>query len=250
MAELYDTIGHGYATHRRPDPRIAATVRAALGGGAPVLNVGAGAGSYEPADRAVVAVEPSHAMIAQRSSRAPAVQADAGGLPFRDGAFAASLAILTVHHWPDRTRGLAELARVARDRVVLLTWDPASAGFWLVDDYFPELVAIDRRIFPTMDELAAALGDLDVRPLPIPHDCADGFLGAYWRRPAAYLDPTVRRAVSTFARLRSPEPGLARLRQDLADGTWHHRHARLLEADELDLGYRLVIASLRGRRPA
>jgi SAM-dependent methyltransferase len=248
VAEPYDAIGHGYATHRRPDPRIAAAVRAALGGGAPVLNVGAGAGSYEPADRAVVAVEPTRAMIAQRSSRAPVVRAAAGDLPFRAGAFAAALAILTVHHWPDRTRGLAELVRVARERAVLFTWDPASAGFWLVHDYFPELVAIDRRIFPTMDELAAALGDLEVRPVPIPHDCADGFLGAYWRRPAAYLDPDVRRAISTFARLQTLEPGLSRLRQDLADGTWPRRHARLLEAEELDLGYRLVIAARCGCR--
>ncbi len=248
MAQLYDAIGHGYAPHRRPDPRIAAAVRAALGDGGPVLNVGAGAGSYEPADRTVVAVEPSRAMIAQRASRAPVVRAAAGDLPFRDGAFAAALAILTVHHWPDRTRGLAELARVARDRVAILTWDPTSTGFWLVDDYFPELVAIDRRIFPTLEELRAPLGDVEVRPLPIPHDCADGFLGAYWRRPAAYLDPDVRRAISTFAKLGDPTAGLSRLRQDLADGTWHQRHAGLLDAEELDLGYRLVVASRFPRR--
>ena len=161
----------------------------ALGPAASVVNVGAGAGSYEPADRRVVAVEPSREMIRQRpAGAAPVVQASATALPFAAGAFDAALAVLTVHHWPDRARGLAELRRVARDRVVILTWEPDAARFWLVEDYFPELVAIDRAIFPTRDELERSLGPVELRPLPIPHDCVDGFLGAYWRRPHAYLD--------------------------------------------------------------
>jgi len=137
--ELYDQIGGGYGAHRRPDPRVAAAIVRALGDADTVLNVGAGAGSYEPADRTVVAVEPSLAMIRQRGKGSPPViQASATHLPFRAGAFAASLAVLTVHHWPDRGNGLAELKRVARRRVVLFTWDPASPGFWLTDEYFPE----------------------------------------------------------------------------------------------------------------
>jgi SAM-dependent methyltransferase len=241
--QVYDVIGPGYPAYRRPDPRIAARVGRALGEAATVVNVGAGTGSYEPADRAVVAVEPSGAMLAQRRpDAAPAVQASATALPFSTGAFDAALAVLTVHHWPDRARGLAELARVARERVVLFTWDPASAGFWLVDDYLPQIGTIDRAIFPTLEELERWLGPIRVQAVAIPHDCTDGFLGAYWRRPQAYLDPGVRGAISTFSRLTDVEPGLARLGRDLAAGTWHRRHAALLERRELDLGYRLVVA--------
>ncbi len=246
--QLYDTIGDGYRGYRRPDPRIAGAIALALEGAGTVLNVGAGAGSYEPTDRTVVAVEPALSMIRQRGSRsAPVVQASATHLPFHDDAFETTLAILTLHHWPDRTRGLAELARVARRRVVMLTWDPASPDFWLTDDYFPALGAIDRPIFPTFDELRRIFGSLEIRPLPIPHDCTDGFLGAYWRRPHAYLDPGVRGAMSTFTKLDSLEPGLSRLRSDLDDGTWERRHRHLLAATELDLGYRLVIARTDSR---
>ena len=244
MRALYDEIGAGYREHRRPDVRVARAIGEALEGADSVVNVGAGAGSYEPEDRRVVAVEPSAVMIRQRRGGAPVVQASATALPFRDDAFAAALAVLTVHHWPDRARGLAELARVAR-RVVVLTWDPAWSGFWLVDDYFPALAELDRPIFPSLDELGRALGTIEVRPLPVPHDCTDGFLGAYWRRPAAYLDPGVRGAISTFTKLRDVEPGLARLRGDLATGAWARRHGDLLERTELDLGYRLVVASPR-----
>lgn len=242
MAELYDAIGRGYGTRRRPDPRVAAAIARALGEARTVVNVGAGAGSYEPADRAVIAVEPSSAMIAQRPpGSAPVVQTSASDLPFRDGAFDAALAVLTIHHWPDRARGLGELARVARRRVVLLTWDPATPAFWLVDEYFPEIWTIDRPIFPSMDELRRALGPIEVQAVPVPHDCLDGFLGAYWRRPAAYLEADVRAAMSTFSKLGDVGPGLARLRRDLADGSWARRHGALLDRSELDLGYRLVI---------
>src|SRR5215470_9107355 len=244
MRELYDTIGRGYDTHRRPDPRLAAAIAGALGAASSVVNVGAGAGSYEPVDRPVIAVEPSAAMLRQRRpGAAPAVQASATELPFRDAAFGAALAILTVHHWPDRARGLAELARVTRDRVVIVTWDPeARYAFWLVDDYFPEIPAIDRVIFPTLDDFRRVLGPIEARPLPIPHDCADGFLGAYWRRPEAYLDAGVRGAISGFTKLADVEPGLARLRADLADGTWERRHGHLRQREAVDLGYRLVVA--------
>jgi SAM-dependent methyltransferase len=240
MAELYDTIGREYRLHRRPDPRIAAAIVRALGDAVSVVNVGAGAGSYEPVDRRVIAVEPSLEMIRQRAAGAAAVaQASANDLPFRDRAVDAALAVLTVHHWPDRARGLAELGRVAR-RVVILTWMPGGDRFWLVEDYFPELLAIDRAIFPSVADFAAVLGEVEVRTVPVPHDCRDGFLGAYWRRPQAYLDDGVRLAISTFSKI-DTAPGLARLRADLASGAWHQRHRAVLTVSELDLGYRLII---------
>jgi SAM-dependent methyltransferase len=243
MAHLYDAIGLGYEYYRRPDRRIATAVLDALGDAATVVNVGSGTGSYEPADRSVVAVEPSLAMIRQRpAGSAPVVQASAMHLPFRHAAFAAALALLTVHHWADRVRGLAELARVVQHRVVILTWDPATSGFWLVEDYFPAIAEIDRQILPPMEELRQTLGNIEVRPLPVPYDCTDGFLGAYWRRPHAYLDLGVRGAISTFAKIGNGESGLTHLCADLADGTWEHRYGHLLRRSELDLGYRLVIA--------
>ncbi|MBV9775244.1 MAG: class I SAM-dependent methyltransferase [Gemmatimonadetes bacterium] len=240
---LYDTLGRGYSDHRRPDPRLAARIKAALGGARTVVNVGAGTGSYEPASREVVAVEPSEVMVRQRPrGSAPVVRASAEGLPFRDGAFDAALAILTIHHWSDWRRGLAELRRVARERVVLFTWDPDGPLFWLVREYFPEIPLADRLAFPSPEAMAEVLGPLTVHPVPVPADCTDGFLGAYWRRPAAYLDVGVRGAISGLARM--PEPGerLARLATDLADGTWMRRHGDLLALEELDIGYRLVVA--------
>ncbi|MBK7189491.1 MAG: methyltransferase domain-containing protein [bacterium] len=245
--QLYDHLGRDYGSYRRPDPRLAAAILAALGDAAPVVNVGAGAGSYEPTDREVLAVEPALAMVRQRApGTAPVVRASATHLPLRSGSFAAALAVLTVHHWPDRVRGLRELARVARERVVILNHDPLAASFWLVDDYFPEIREIDRGIFPTLAEFESALGPVTVTPLPIPHDCTDGFLGAYWRRPQAYLDPGVRHAISTFARVTEVEAGLARLRADLDSGAWERRHGHLLGLPEVDLGYRLVTARAAG----
>ena len=247
---VYDSIGREYARHRRPDPRIAAQLTAVLGDARSVLNVGAGAGSYEPADRQVIAVEPSAVMLAQRPPGAAlAVQARAEALPFADGAFDATMAVLTIHHWSDRAGGLAECARVARERVVLLTWDPAAGGFWLMRDYFPQFIESDRKVFPVMSSYAHAFGpdaQVEVAAVPIPRDCIDGFLGAYWARPAAYLDPAVRAGMSSFARP-GMEAGLARLSADLASGVWHAGHGHLLEEDALDLGYRLVVAHLATR---
>ena len=243
---IYDSIGRGYARQRRPDPRIAASLTAALGDARSVLNVGAGSGSYEPTDRRVVAVEPSAVMIAQRPpGSAPAVQARAESLPFADRTFDAAMAVLTLHHWADRARGLAECARVARERVVLLTWDPAAGTFWL-HEYFPEFLAADRGKFPEVAAYLEAFGPgarVNVSAVPVPRDCVDGFLGAYWARPEAYLDPEVRSGISSFA-MPGTENGVERLRADLASGAWHARHAALLAEDALDVGYRLVVAEL------
>lgn len=250
QSAVYDSIGRGYARQRRPDPRIAARLAAALGAARSVLNVGAGAGSYEPSDRRVLAVEPSAVMLAQRPpDAAQAVQARAEALPFPDRSFDAVMAILTIHHWADRARGLAECARVARERVVLLTWDPEADAFWLLREYLPAIVEVDRRLFPPMAAYAGAFGPgarVETAVVPVPRDCIDGFLGAYWARPAAYLDPVVRAGISSFAMPGSDE-GLERLRADLASGVWAARHGHLLAADELDVGYRLVVADLAGR---
>jgi SAM-dependent methyltransferase len=244
MSQLYDEIGVGYRDFRRPDPRLEAAITRALNQAETVVNVGAGTGSYEPSDRSVVAVEPAMTMIRQRRpGSAPVVQASATELPFRDDGFAVALAILTVHHWPDQARGLDEMARVARRRVVVVTWDPSTSGFWLTDDYFPEIVEIDRPLFPSIEDFTKALGRVEVQPLPIPHDCVDGFLGAYWRRPHAYLDAGVRSAISTFAKLHDMGRGLDRLRRDLDDGSWARRYGDLLDQPEIDLGYRIVIAA-------
>ena len=255
MRAVYDVIGTGYASKRQADPRIAHVIRAALGDAASVVNLGAGAGSYEPDGLSVVAVEPSSEMIGQRpSGGAPVVQAVAERLPFPSGAFDAALAVLTVHHWSDRPGGLAELARVAR-RVVIVTWDPACReSFWLTTDYLPEIVEFDAPRFPTLAELEDRLGGrIETRVLPVPHDCTDGFLGAFWRRPEAYLDPAVRSAMSCFAQLPPSRvaAGLTRLAGDLKEGRWTARFGHLHDMDTADLGYRVVIADLGGqdRRP-
>jgi len=166
----------------------------------PQVNAGAGAGSYESADRPVMAGEPSLAMIRQRpAGSAPVVQASATHLPFRDTVFAAALAVLTVHHWADHLWGLTELTRVARHRVVIVTWDPATSVFWLAEDYFPAIAEIGRHIFPSIEEFRRTLGGIEVRPLLVPHDRTDGFFGAYWRRPYAYLWTLTSAAPSPYS---------------------------------------------------
>jgi SAM-dependent methyltransferase len=239
MPQLYDRIGVRYRPHRQPDERIAAQILSALGDARTVLNVGAGAGSYEPSGREVVAVEPSRTMIDQRpQDSASVVQGCAMQLPFRNNSFDASMAILTIHHWPDRADGVTEMKRVTRGSCVILTWEPPQTEFWLTSDYLPHFLEWDRVIFPPW--FRDDPDTIDVRPIVVPHDCKDGFLCAYWRRPEAYLDPDVRGAISTFARVGDYQAGLARLRSDLADGSWHRKYGHLLRETRMDLGYRLV----------
>ena len=214
----------------------------ALGDADSVVNVGAGAGSYEPRDRRVVAVEPAITMIRQRTAgAAPVVRACAEALPFPNASFAAALAVLSVHHWSDWQAGLRELLRVSRRKIVLFTWDPQSEGFWLAD-YFPQLLEKDRQRFPTLAALGAVLGEIEAVPVPIPHDCSDGFMGAYWRRPSAYLDPKVRAAISSLA-AEASTGSLTRLADELGNGVWERKYGPMLQQDEVDLGYRLVVAS-------
>lgn len=244
-ARVYDAIGVGYRDVRKPDRRIAAQLHVALGPAEPVLNLGAGAGSYEPTDRSVVALEPSLTMIAQRSSgSAPAVRAVAGGLPFPDGCFGGAMALLTVHHWPDPWAGLAELRRVTAGPMVVLTFDlQVHDRQWLVTEYLPAMAGLDTDL-PAPEEIARALGGGSVEALLVPHDCTDGFSHAYWRRPEAYLDPAVRAGISGIARLpkEEVERAMARLAADVDDGSWHQRHRDLLTRDEIDAGYRVVVA--------
>jgi len=241
---LYDQIGNTYSRYRLPDRRIAAAIESALGDARTVCNVGAGAGSYEPDGRRVYALEPSLRMIRQRSApQTPVVQGVAERLPFRDGAFDAALAVLTVHHWPDLRAGLGELVRVAR-RQAVLTWDPDTfASFWFVAEYLPEWAECDAEL-AALDAVCAGLNTRDVRVVPVAWDCTDGFGAAYWRRPQAYLDPAARQAISALALCEPAAVTRATdaLRRDLADGTWERRHGDLLGMEELDVGYRLVIA--------
>lgn len=242
---VYDRIGTTYGSTRRADPRIAAHIRAALGSARSVVNVGAGSGSYEPATT-VLAVEPSPVMLAQRASdAAPAVRAVAESLPLRDDTADAAMALLTVHHWSDLAAGLAELRRIARRRVVVLTWDQSAfRRFWLVDEYLPEAAAFDDARAVPVERLADLLGGARVEPVPVPHDCVDGFGAAFWRRPEAYLDPIVRAGISMLAQTGDGvlRDGLDRLAADLSSGRWHDRHTDLLRLDAFDAGYRLVVA--------
>jgi len=198
---LYDTIGQTYRATRRPDPRIGAAIHAALGNVSSVLNVGAGAGSYEP-PQTVLAVEPSAVMIAQRpAGAAPVVQAVAEHLPLPDKSVDAAMGVLTVHHWQDVPAGLAELRRVARRRIVLLTSRAdVVAKFWLLADYLPIAAPLDPALDTPIDLLTSLLPGAEVTTLPVPRDCTDGFGAAYWSRPEAYLDPVVRAGISIFAR--------------------------------------------------
>lgn len=242
MRTSYDTIGVNYSELRRPDARIGSAILEALGATGTVLNVGAGSGSYEPVDRPVVAVEPSMKMIGQRKAgAAPVVQAYAEKLPFADNSFDASMAVLTVHHWTDQQRGLSEMRRVTTGPIVILTFDTAHQQFWLAD-YLPELVQLDEGQMPAMANYEKWLGPVKITPIRVPHDCSDGFLGAYWRRPAAYLDPKIRVAISCFWAIDKVDEKLEKLDADLSSGEWEKRHSALLDHDEYDLGYRLVVA--------
>lgn len=243
MAAIYDRIGIGYSALRKPDPRISAAIRSALGPVETVLNVGAGTGYYEPLDCDVTTVEPSLEMIRQRDPlAAKAIRAHAEALPFDDDRFDASMATLTVHHWSGREKGLHEMRRVTRGPVVLLTFDPAHRGAWLTD-YFPELITLNERQMPSMSDYEKWLGQVRILPLPDPHDCTDGFLYAYWRRPAAYLDAQVRSGRSSFWAMNNAQEGLGRLAQDLESGTWDCRYGEVRALAACDVGYQLVIAA-------
>jgi SAM-dependent methyltransferase len=242
----YEAGGPGYARQRRTDPRVAAHVHAALGGAGTVVNVGAGSGSYEPAGRAVTAVEPSAQMRRQRPAHLPpAVDAVAEDLPFPDGAFDAAMAVVTVHQWPDLRRGLAEMRRVSRGPVVVLTMEPAALELFWLAEYAPALLASERRRFPAIDRITRALGGVvSVTPVPVPIDCADGFIEAYYARPEGFLDPAVRRSQSAWGFISEATAATAvrRLGDDLASGEWDRRFGALRTQPEYDSALRLITA--------
>jgi SAM-dependent methyltransferase len=255
MGARYDTLGRGYAPIRRPDPRLAAAIWSALGDAESIVNVGAGAGSYEPPDREVVAVEPSEVMIAQRPpGAAPAVKAAAESLPLDDGTVDAALAVLTMQHWDDVARGLGEMLRVARRRVVLVTMDvDVLVELWLIRDYVPEMIDAHAARYPSIGWLLDALPGATVSSLPVPRDCTDGFMAAYWGRPEAYLDPAIRAGTSPWQRLSAHvvDRALDRLQADLRDGEWDRRYGRLRRRETLDVGLRLIrYEQPRSRRKA
>lgn len=246
--QLYDQIGIDYSSRRQADQRWADVLRHQLQDVGSLVNLGAGAGSYEPEDLEVIAVEPSHTMIAQRSENsAPAVCAFAEALPFADASFDAAMAILTVHHWQNLAAGLSELARVSR-RQLILTWDRRvfAEEFWLIRDYVPEVADWERGL-ATLDEVVNFFGDCHVLPMPVPGNFCDGVLGAYWQRPAFYLDPAHRGAMSGLALLDEGEveAAMRRLRRDLDSGAWLARNSELMRQEEFDLGYRLVVAGVQ-----
>jgi SAM-dependent methyltransferase len=242
----YEMAGAGYACQRRPDPRIGALVDDALGRAALVLNVGAGAGSYEPTDRRCVALEPSSSMLGQRPpGSAPVVRGVAGALPFADATFDAAMAVVTVHQWPDAEAGLREIRRVTVGPVVVLTFDPdALDRLWLMD-LAPELLAAEAARYPSIAQLTEWLGTgTTVEPVPIAADCVDGFTEAYFNRPEAFLDPVVRRSQSAWTFL---EPGVesaivGRLADALESGAWDMAYGAARFADEYDGAVRLLVA--------
>lgn len=243
----YDTIGTGYATTRREDPRLRAVLLAALGDSRTVINVGAGAGSYEPRDRYVVAIEPSDVMAAQRpADLVPAIRAAAADLPFRDDAFDAAMAILTLHHWDSgQEQGVRELRRVARGPVVILTYDAAVSGqMWLMRDYLPEVAELDYRIFPLLPQLAAWLGgETTTETVPIPADTPDWTLGSFWAHPERVLDQAARNGTSGFARMPTAvvQRAVDAVARDLSSGVWDDRNGHLRSLTEYDAGLRLIV---------
>jgi len=242
--QLYDTIGDGYSASRQTDPRIASMLWGQLGSADRVLNVGAGAGSYEPTDRRVVGLEPSVTMRAQRApDAAPCVAGVAEALPFPDASFDVAMSVLSDWYWPDRRKGFDEMRRVARERVVLLTIDRSLAEqFWLSSEYLPRA----HDLWGAFSETLSDFGPCEVLDVPIPADCADGFFHAFWRRPHAYLQESVRRTMAVFNNLDRTEAlsGITRLAHDLDSGRWYARHADLLQLETLDLGYRLLVRNL------
>jgi ubiquinone/menaquinone biosynthesis C-methylase UbiE len=240
----YDQIGRGYSNFRSTDPDIAAAIERALGSAESVLNIGAGTGSYEACAPRCVAIEPSSTMIAQRSTvSAPAIQGTAEQLPLQSGSFDAAMALLTVHHWADLDAGLRELRRVAR-RAVIFTFDAAvHDALWLFAEYLPEATTPAWQRPPAPEDIGRRLGGARVTVVPVPARCRDGFTLAYWQRPAAYLDPDVRKCCSSLAQLPEDlvEERMGRLAADLESGRWESNHCQLLNATSFDGGLRLVV---------
>lgn len=246
MKAKYDQIGINYAQKRKSDPRIAAQISERLEGANSVLNIGAGAGSYEPKDLDLVALEPSLEMIKQRPFDAhPVVQGIAELLPFPDHSFSHALTILSMHHWTDQELAFSEINRVATDKFIAVSWNPDSEPFWLTRDYFLEIVDMDRDNFPSISLFKDHFDHVKIEPLFIPEDCTDGFLAAYWKRPSAYLDPAVRNSISSFAKMGDISETLTQLESDINSGQWHQKNASILNESQIDAGYIIISGTIR-----
>lgn len=241
----YAQIGLGYAQYRRPEAAIAARIEAALGSARTVLNVGAGSGSYEPLDREVTAVEPSATMRAQRPPQlSAAIAASSENLPFADDSFDASMATFTVHQWQDLAKGLAEMRRVTRGPVVILSCDPALLGrFWLID-YAAKVIETEAGRYPAPDRVAELLGGARIEAVPIPLDCTDGFGEAYYGRPEMLLEEGARQANSAWSFLSEAEAerAVSGLRADLASGRWDELHGELRTQPFFDGSLVLIVS--------
>ena len=247
MKTIYDKIGKSYSVGRRTDPKLAKQMHQFLSGSHSILNIGAGTGSYEPANMEVIALEPSEVMISQRpKGSAPVVQGVAENLPFEDKQFSHCMTVLSMHHWTDRDKAFSEIKRVTREKFVALTWSPLGKEepYWLYRDYLKAIPELNRSIFPNVNELRQYFAHVEEYVLPIPHDCQDGFDGAYWKRPQAFLDPEVRANMSVFSKIKNVDAILERLQQDVESGAWHKKNAGILALDELDIGYRIFVAEI------
>lgn len=245
----YDDIGVGYSDTRREDPRLRDLIHASLGEGQTVLNVGAGTGLYEPRDRFVVAIEPSWVMLRQRvnASSSP-IRSSARALPLCDKSVDCAMAVLTMHHWDaELAAGIGELKRVTRGSIVVVTYDTSGAEpMWLPRDYFPEATALDRRTFPSIEELVGMLGgNCEVSPVPVDRHTPDWTFASFWAHPQRVLDPAARRATSVFSRQPANivDRVVADVERDLLSGEWERRNGYLHELNELDVGLRLVVAA-------
>jgi hypothetical protein len=243
----YGVIGTNYTNYRQPDPHIAAFIHAALGDAKTVLNVGAGAGSYEPVDRQMTAVEPSDAMRRQRPAHlVTAVDATAESLPFADATFGASMATFTVHQWSDLKAGLFEMRRVTRGPVVVLSCDPLELERSWLHIYAPEMIAVEASRYPSLAAITEALGGhIDVKAVPIPLDCIDGFGEGYYGRPERLLDPGARLANSAWSFV-DPSIGarfVAELGRDLEDGIWDRRFGHLRAQPFFEGSLRLIVST-------
>ena len=222
-----------------------ARIHAALGDARTVLNVGAGAGSYEPVDRWLLAVEPSATMRSQRPPEtAPALTASAERLPFDDDSVDAVMACVTIHHWQPVEHGLAELRRVARGPVIVFTFELDALPAWQLE-LLREGIELERPRFPAVERVAEMLGGRTrIERIPTPGDCTDGFFEAFWRRPEALLDADVRGAQSMWALLDpdTEQAIVARLAESLASGAWDAEHGHLRAMSAFDGSLRLVIS--------
>lgn len=242
----YDNLGQQYSGHRQTDPRIEAYVHEELKGAKSILNVGAGAGSYEPTDQYVVAVEPSITMRQQRlaQNKVPAINAKADNLPFDDNAFDASMAMVTIHHWPDIDKGLKELSRVTKNQVIIMTFDPDHLNNFWNAEYFPEVIEVEKARYPSIDFIKNSLGgNCKVIPIPIPLDCKDGFQEAFYGRPEAFLQKEVRQSQSAWGFIPEDkqEEIVNRLRKDLENGSWDKKYGHFRKQQFFTCALRLVV---------